>query len=1120
MQKPYATRFPAFVYMVLSVVFSTCHNKATAPPKLFTLISPQKSGVHFNNMVEDTEDFNIIDYLYYYNGGGVAVGDINNDGLPDIYFTGNNVPNKLYLNKGNFQFEDITDKSGAGGPSGWKTGVTMADVNGDGFLDIYVCYLGDYLNKKGRNQLFMNNHDNTFTEEAKQYGLDNIGFSTQAVFFDYDNDGDLDMYQLNHSVHSNRNYGDTSLRRIRDPLAGDELFKNDNGHFTDVSKQAGILGSPIGYGLGIAVGDINNDGWLDIYISNDFHENDYLYYNNGDGTFTEGVTKSMGHTSRFSMGNDMADFNNDGYPDLMVLDMLPEKEELVKTSPGDDPYDIYKMKLSFGYYYQYSRNTLQLNMPANMEPDKKGVKKALFSEIGQLAGVSATDWSWSPLFTNLDNDGFKDLFITNGILRRPNDMDYLKYVSNEEVQQAVHADRKDVKKKLISRMPSEPVSNYAYHNGGNLTFSNKAAEWGLDRPGFSNGAAYADLDGDGDMDLIVNNINSPASVYRNESNHLNKNHNLKIKLQGSNKNTFGLGAKIIINHQGKIFYQEQMPTRGFESSVDPFLNFGLGNLSEIDSLTVIWPGAKYQTLTHIPTNQSITLQQKNAIATYNYDSGYTSKTLFTDVTEQWNIRYQHKENNYTDFNAEPLIPHMLSTEGPKIATGDVDGDGLEDFFAGGAKGAPGKLFLQQKSGKFIPSNDKVWRADSLYEDTGCAFFDADNDGDLDLIILSGGNESSASERLLQPRLYLNNGKGIFTKGDKQLPPLFINGSCVVPGDYDKDGDMDLFMGSSSVPGKYGISPASYLLQNDGKGNFKDVTNSVAPELSNIGMVTCGIWADIDGDKKKELIITGEWMPITIFKNISNKLVNITKKTGLENTEGWWNCIQAGDFDKDGDMDFILGNLGLNANLKASVIEPVQLYIKDFDNNGKPDPIITYYKQHKKYPLPSMDELFLQIPSLKKASVKYLDYAKKGFHDIFKPSELKGAIIKRVVNFKTSYLENLGNGAFAVKDLPIEAQFAPVRSILCGDFNKDGKEDILLGGNFYAVPPKTGRYDASYGTLLLGDGKGKFSFINARQSGVVLTGEVRDMKRIELSKGKEIIIAGKNNDYLQVLMPDN
>ncbi len=1103
---------------------SACNspNTTTQAPvnPLFKLLAPAQTGVDFANLVKEDTTFNILNYLYFYNGGGVSIGDINNDGLPDIYLTANRLPNKLYLNKGNLKFEDITEKAGVAGLVGWTTGTTMADVNGDGWLDIYVCNLSNMLGLNGHNQLFINNQDGTFSEKAKEYGLDFSGFSTQAAFFDYDNDGDLDCYLLNHSTHYEGTYRRAAeIRPMRNERAGDRLMKNENGKFIDVSDKAGIYSSAVGYGLGVAIGDINQDGWQDIYVANDFHENDYLYLNNGNGTFSESIRQVVGHTSKFSMGVDIADFNNDGRLDVFSADMMPENEQIRKASEESaDAYSIYQFKYSFGYYHQFAKNALQVN--TLIDKDKKGVNFRLL-EIAQLAGVATTDWSWSVLFADLDNDGWKDLFVANGIPRRPNDMDYLKFISDPNIRYPLLEGIDEAKLKYVEQMPIIKIPNFAFKNNKNLTFSNLSKEWGLDQAGFSNGAAYADLDNDGDLDLVVNNFNEIASIYENQN--IEKNNYLKIKLIGENQNTSGIGAKVLLKLKDQIIYQEQSPTRGFQSSVEHVLTIGLGKNQIIDSLIVTWNSGNSQILTNIQANQLLTLKQVEAtekVDIHNYwCKSCNNSLIFKDIAQQVNIPFTHEENAITDFEREFLIPYALSTQGSKIAKGDVNGDGLEDIFVPNGKWKTSALLIQQKNSSFVFSQKSLFEQDSICEDVSAAFFDADGDKDLDLIVVSAGNEFFGKDKPLMPRLYINDGKGNFTKTENQLPEIFVNASCVKPADFDGDGDIDLFIGARVEARKFGIDPPSYVLKNNGKGFFE---NASAEVLGNnlLGMVTDAVWTDFDNDQQLDLVVVGEWMPITFLKNKNNKLISDSRFV-IPNSHGFWNSLLADDFDGDGDIDFVAGNWGQNSYLKPLENEPITLYVRDFDDNGSTDPIVCVYRtapdgSRQLFPLASKDEMTSQLPHLRKKFLKYKDYSSATIYDIFTPEELKTAVVKHARNFSTSYIENKGKEGFEIRSLPIEAQFSVIFALQSGDFDKDGKKDLLLGGNFYGVTPLLSRYDASVGLFLKGDGKGNFNSISPAQSGFIVNGECRDIQFVTLANGKRVAIVMRNNDKLQAL----
>jgi hypothetical protein len=1089
-----------------------CERSTPASPPLFELLKPEATGVTFANKLPETADFNVLNYLYYYNGGGVAVGDIDGDGLPDLYFTSNIGPNKLYRNKGNYQFEDITDKAGVADADGWKSGVTMADVNGDGKIDIYVSGV-DYLTMHGHNVLYINNGDGTFTDRTKEYGLEHVGYSTQALFFDYDGDGDLDMYLLDHSTHTERGTGTQPQRSASSPRTGDRLFRNDGGHFTEVTQQAGLHDGIDGYGLGIVVSDFNMDGCPDIYVANDFQGDDYLYINNCNGTFTESIAKATGHTSRFSMGVDAADFNNDGRPDIITLDMLPEREDILKTSATSESFDLYNMRLQAGYHPQFARNNLQLN---------RGMGK--FSEIGYLAGVAATDWSWAPLFADLDNDGWKDLFITNGIYRRPNDMDYITYVGNEAIQASL-AQGIDAKNlSLLQHMPSIPLSKYAFRNNGDLTFTNMAKEWGLAQPGFSNGAVYVDLNNSGSLDLVVNNINAPASIYRNHAREINRNHYLMVQLRGSGANTAGIGARVEIHQQGTRQVLEQEPTRGFLSSVDPRLHFGLGPSNTIDSLTIIWPNRRFQTLARLHGDTTITLSQKDATQVYRYSPPASpgrqrtsaAQPLFSDVTSKVGVDFKHEEDTFFDYNREPLMPHLLSTEGPALAIGDVNGDGLDDIYVGGAKWQPGKLLVQQSDGTFRPSNQPALAADSVSEDVDAVFFDANGDGFQDLLVVSGGNEFWGDADALRPRLYLNDGHGNFHRAKDALPDIFENGSCVVVGDFNGDGAPDLFLGSRVVARSYGVIPKSHLLQNDGHGHFSDVTLEKAPQLSEAGMVSSAAWTDYDHDGKLDLVVVGEWMPVRVFHQENGKFVDRTREAGLSDTNGWWNSVAAVDLRGTGRQDLVLGNLGLNSYLHASRQEPARLYINDFSHTGGLEQILTFYKHGVSYPVAGRDELLKKIPSLKNKYPSYKDFGASRIEDIFPAADVRSATVREAYTFASSVALNNGNGTFTVQQLPTEAQFAPIYTSLAEDFDGDGRVDLLVGGNFYGVTPILGRYDASYGLMLRGKGDGHFEPVDMEKSGVTIEGEVRRIKSIRGAKGARLIAVARNNDKLEIL----
>ncbi len=1087
--------------MLAAFFLYSCSKEENGADKIFHELSSHQTGIDFSNHLNENDQFNIIEYLYFYNGGGVAAGDINNDGLPDLYFSSNQGPNKLFLNKGDFKFDDISENGGVAGLGNWKTGVTMADVNGDGYLDIFSCGVGGYKNFTGQNQLLINNRDLTFSDRTGEYGLGFQGFSTQATFFDYDNDGDLDMYLVNHSVHSVRSYGDVMLRDQSDRKAGDKLYRNElipSGviGFTEVTSQAGIYNSQIGYGLSVGVSDLNNDGFLDLYVSNDFHENDYLYINQGNGTFKEEVKKIIPHTSRFSMGNDIADINNDGWQDIVTLDMLPNEEQIIKASGGEDPYEIFKFKLHFGYHYQFSRNTLQLNRGVNAD------NLLSFSDIAPLAGIEATDWSWGPLMTDFDNDGRADLFVTNGIMKRPNDLDYINYISSDSAQRFL-SDRA-----MIDKMPSGKVTNFIFRNKSNLTFENVSEKWATLRPTLSNGAAYADFDNDGNMDLVINNINEPSSMFRNTNHGSNF---IKIKLQGAAFNTFGIGAKVIVYSDTLSMTQELIPARGWQSSSDYLLHFGLGKNKLIDSIIVVWPGGKFQKIETVKSNQTILLKQSDSQNDW-YFKNNQSKPLLRPTGN--GIDFTHEEDEFTGFEVERLIPHTLSTQGPKIAIGDINGDRLDDVFICGAKNQSGALFMQKNSGDFIKPSQLFLERDSMFEDTDAAFFDANGDGRQDLIVVSGGQEREGIFAELQPRLYINEGRGKFSVVLNMLPEIYLNASCVKPGDYDGDGDMDLFIGGRVVAGKYGSSPKSFLLKNDGKGKFSNET-ALLPD-SSLGMVTDASWHDLNSDGKQDLVLTGEWMPITfLLQDIEGKFIDRTKEYGFDKTSGWWNTISKADVDNDGDMDFLAGNAGLNLRLRASTSEPIELWVGDIESNGSYDPIITYYNNHQRYPFVSRDQLIKQVPPLKRKFLRYEDYKNVRIEDIIPDEKINTFVHRKAEIFSSVWIENKGNQDYQIHLLPREAQMFPIFSFVVQDVNKDGHVDILAVGNWFAVQPDLGRQDAGYGLVLLGDGSGIFSPLNPGDSGFWVTGEGRDMKVVSTANGEKSILVSRNNDRLLI-----
>ena len=1081
-------------FLIIIIVFAGCGNDTS---HLFASLDKNKTGVNFQNTFFDDGPLNVANYIYFYNGGGVAIGDINNDGLQDILFTGNMVRNRLFLNKGNFKFDDITERSGIAEKQGWCTGATMVDINGDGKLDIYVCRSADIRPQMRRNLLFINNGDLTFSEKAEEYGLADTGYSTQAAFFDYDKDGDLDCFIINHSVqkYTAALQDNLELRKQYNPAFADKLYRNDNGHFTDVSQQSGIISNVLTFGLGLAISDINNDGWPDVYVSNDFNEPDYLFINNRNGTFTESLSKCMDEVSLYSMGSDAADYNNDGLTDLLTLDMMPEDNKTQKMHSGAENFDKFQHLFSKGFYYEYSRNMLQKNNG-----------DGTFSEVGQLSGVSNTDWSWSALFGDYDNDGYKDLFVTNGYVKDYTEMDFLKY-SVDRLVRSMHGEKVDAIPEYIKKMPTNKIPNYILQNNGDETFTKKTKEWGLDQPDVSAGAAYADLDNDGDLDLVINNANNYASIYRNNNEALLKNNYLRIHLQGNTENERGIGTKVKLFCKGEQYYQEQSPVRGFQSSVDPVLNFGLGKNNVIDSVIVIWPNDNFQKLTNVKPNQTLAVKLSDAKEKWVYDTtANTKRSLFTQTILP---NVQHHENVFNDFTVQTLLPNYYSRQGPCIEVADVNKDGLEDFFMSGAKDQPSQIFIQNSNGKFNKKTEPALIKDAVSEDVAAIFFDADNDGDQDLYVASGGYEFNENDAALQDRLYLNDGKGNFTKKENALPQMLASKGCVKAADIDGDGDMDLFVGGRVVPGRYPTSPHSYILINDGKGNFKDATANVCAALQQPGMITDALWTDLNNDKQPDLIVIGEWMSIKIFINQKGKLTDASSAYIHFASTGWWNKLYATDMDGDGDTDLIVGNCGLNTQFHVNEKEPMTIYYKDFDNNGSIDPVLCYYINGVSYPAASRDDITEQLPGLKKKFLEYKDYANATINDMFTADQLKDAGILKAETMQTVYLENQGSKGFALHTLPLEAQYAPVYGIVAADINHDGKKDILLAGNNEWTRIKFGRYSANHGVLLLGDGKGGFNYVPQSESGLNIRGDVKSLQLIKTRKLQNIM-AGIND----------
>lgn len=1112
------------LYCSISVV--ACRQQ---PTTLFQSLSAGETGISFVNTVTESKEHNVFTYQYYYNGNGVTVGDLNNDGLTDVFITGNQTPSKLFLNQGAFHFKDVTAQARVAGRNAWRTGAVMVDINGDSLLDLYVCYSGFGTDEERANQLFINTGINkegipVFIEKAAKYGVDAVGtYTSQAAFFDYDLDGDLDMFLLNHANEFYAPFFNTHrLRTLRHPQYGNRLYKNDDGHFKDISVEAGIFGGGNNFGLGIAVSDINNDGWPDVLVSNDFHEQDYLYLNNKNGTFKEACQQVFAHMSRNTMGLDIADFNNDLLPDVFTLDMLPETNYRQKVLQGPDEYDKYTLMVDSGYGHQNNRNMLQLH--SGFTPDGMPV----FAEIGQLAGVSNTDWSWASLFADFDNDGWKDLFVTNGYLRESTNLDFMRYEVAEALKKA-EGEGKDISTHaayahnmplfdLVKKMPAVKISNYMYRNKGNLSFADETKTWGLNQLGVSSGVTYADLDNDGDLDLIVCNNNDPVSVYKNRSRETAANNYIKIKLIGDRKNLQGIGAKVIVTTAEGQQVQEMYPVRGYQSSVDYILNFGIARQTAIQEIKVCWSIDSATVIIAPAINTTVTIAKKDAIKIN--APALSNATLFTDITPGA-IPFSHHENRYVDFKHDYLMPYALSRLGPKMASADVNKDGLEDLFIGGAAGQSGALYLQAASGKFSLQPGQPWEQDAVAEDIGAVFFDADADGDPDLYVVSGGSEWLVPGPELQDRLYINDGKGHFSKANNVLPVEAYSGTCVVPADFDHDQDIDLFVGAACIPGKYPLAAGNRILRNDldratGQWHFTDVTKElIGDSLFMAGMVTDACWRDTDGDGWEELVVAGEWMPLKIFHNEQGKkFTEISNSSGLGKTNGWWCKLLPADVDNDGDIDLIAGNLGLNTQFKPTELEPLITYAADFDDNGKIDPVMTWYLQHTSYPFNSRDELVGQIPMLNKKFLKYADFATATIDKIFTKQQIEKARKYYIYHTKTALFINQ-RGKFVMKELPAEAQFSVVNGILYKDFDKDGKADILLAGNFYPFRVQQGQCDAGLGVLLKGDGKGAFTVMDRKQTGLWIKGDVRDMVELKGRKGSVIVIA-KNDDAVQVL----
>ena len=1103
-----SSTFYAYLFF-MPAIFFPLQGLGQVEPKLFTLLNSTQTNIAFENTVVDKKEHNIFLYENYYSGGGVGIGDFNRDGLADIYFTGNLVGDQLYINKGGMQFENITVSAGIKDNGAWSSGVAVADINNDGWDDIYVCNeMYDNNPQLRKNKLYINNGDLTFTESAEVYGIADTERSRQAIFFDYDRDHDIDLFLLNSPPEPGK-YSGVSWNNLMIERYSPRLYQNTGDGFIDVSEKAGVLKA--GFPNSASSGDLNHDGWPDIYVANDFRSPDFLYLNNGDGTFTNVADQAFKHISNFSMGVDVADINNDGLLDVFVLDMAAEDNYRSKANmSGMNPQAFWQV-VNEGGHFQYMFNTLQLNQGNHH-----------FSDIAQISGVSSTDWSWSNLIADLDNDGHKDIFVTNGIMREIRNTDaflkipaYVKAVANDYIRK--NPGRKGLNiwdvvnlDSVLSLLPSQKLANYAFKNNGDLTFTKKSKDWGLDHLSFSNGSAIADLDNDGDLDLVVNNINSPAFIYRNNAEKLIMGNYLRIKLE-DNMNRNIIGAKLKVEHNGNQQFFEITNARGMFSSSEQIAHFGLGKDHEADKITVTWPDQTITTKSNIKANRIITVS-KNSRSSFESMASKKKQPLFENYTKKAGVKFKHRENRFDDFAKQILLPHKLSQFGPGLAVADVDGNGLEDFFVGGAAGFAGELYLQQTDQRFVRMTNTAWENDKAFEDVDALFFDLEGDGDQDLYVVSGGNEFEPGDRLYQDRLYLNN-NGKFEKSIGILPAITTSGSKVIPADYDNDGDIDLFLGGRLKPHAYPLAGTSYLLKND-SGTFSDVTSEIAEGLKNIGMVTDAVWTDFDSNGMLDLIVVGEWMPITFFKNTGNKFQNVTDDLGFTETTGWWFDIAKADFDKDGDDDYIVGNLGTNSKYKASKDEPFQLHYYDFDENGSKDIILSYYNFGNLYPVRGKSCSSQQIPQLRKKFKTYDLFASSDLNTIYGAEKLEKALHYNVKTFSSIFIENLGGDRFKLSKLPNEAQLSSINDVVIDDFDKDGNLDALLGGNFFVAEVETPRNDASVGLLLRGNGKNNFEPISPESSGFYAQYDVKNMEVIYIGKDKMILL-GINDDYLQI-----
>ena len=1085
-----------FIASCLLLSLLSCTNNNS----LFVSVKKNKTQINFQNNLTSTADLNILNYLYYYNGAGVAAADFNNDGLADLYFTGNQTEDKLFLNVGELQFKDITTEAHINNPFPWTTGVTTVDINNDGFLDIYICKVGKHNSITGKNLLYLNqgldkNGIPVFKESASLFGLDIVSLATQATFFDYDKDGDLDLFLMNHSLYPNSNYGKGVIRRQVDKMSGDKLYENKQGTYVDVSSQSGIFQGKIGYGLGVSIGDVTNDGYPDIYVGNDFFENDYLYINQKNKTFSEVISKdktTLGHTTHYSMGNAIADLNNDSQLDIVSLDMLPENLTTYKTSGLEFPYQTYQYYLKNGYAPQFMQNTLHYNNG-----------NGTFSETAYLSGIAATEWSWSPIVADYDNDGFKDLYITNGILGATNDMDYINFISNEKIQKQLATEKSQRNLELSKQIPQKKVKNYFYKNNQDKTFKNVTSTWVSHGNSYSNGGTSVDLDNDGDLDLVINNINEDAFVLENTLDQNSQNSYLKIKFKGNSTNIFGIGTTVKAYYQNKVIVEENYTTKGYLSSVEPKIHLGLGDAKVIDSLEIIWSTNAHETLRDIKPNQEIVVYYKNALKNYSYEVLGKQPSFF--VNKDSIVDFKHKDLQSLEFNRDQIIPYASTNLGPHIAVSDINNDGLEDFFIGGGKSQSSQLFIQNKKGKFTSEQSDTFKIDAIHEDVSAVLFDANGDSFKDLLVVSGGNEFKKGAPL-QPKLYINY-KGKFKRDTVQFKNTETNASKVSAIDIDNDGDMDISILSNMVPWQFGKTPTQYIFENDGQGNFKDVTLNFGIDFKESGNVTDIVWVDLNEDNFLDAIVVGYWMPIKVFMNDGKKLT-LQKNTQLQKTNGWWNSIKANDFDKDGDIDFIVGNWGLNTRLKATPDEPITLYSNDFDDNGTIDPVITHFYQKQETPFASKDELVKQIPFLNKKYLSYKDFANASFTDLLPKEKIYKAYKKQIFELGSCYFENLGNTTFKKHQLPFMAQISSVNDIAIDDYNNDGFMDVFLVGNNYNINTQLGKLDASHGVILLNNKIGFFD--ESLDQDFNISGEARNIKKL-LINNEMFYVISINND---------